>query len=991
MGGRLSRRTFFALVPGAALAVENGQQEPEPDRSVGCWLPPLGTRRARIRVRAQAEAVSVRLRWRRRDQPAGKDLHLVEAATGRRVRNLVCVRLDRQQADLVFEPYGAGEYYVYFAPYTANGVPHAYAIQYTAPQDTSDPAWVERYRNAADLPRARVIDIQGRTEFDRPDPMEFVASEEETRSLLDGHPARPFLVFAERRQHPVRMFEGVPLRWTEAGPSESFRGRARRGEFYVFQLAVWAARAPVTDVMLDVTALRSASGATIPASALRCFNLGGKDWLGRRLRKSVTIPKGRVGTLWCGIEVPRDARVGAYSGALVLRAKGSAPVRLDLVLEVESKVAMDSGEGDSWRLARLRWLDSTIGLDDTVTRPYTPLEVRGATVQCLGRAVRFGTLALPESLLSNGREILAAPIALVVERESQARGVDAAVPRVVRASAASVELAAQARGTGLTIDSSAKMEFDGHINYRLRVRAEAPLRLADIRLEIPLRPEAAGYMMGLGRKGGTRPPQWQWKWDIDRAIDSVWLGAPDAGIQCKLKGPQDAWHMSNLRPEGIPVAWGNGGRGGASVRESAGRVTFTAFSGPREMAAGEELEFCFSLLVTPVKPLDAAHWSQRYFHIFAPPEEAVKAGATIINIHHANEVNPHINYPFLTAGKLAAYVSEAHEKGLKAKLYYTVRELSSRAPEMWALRSLGQEVLEGGPGGGDVWLREHFVENYQPAWHHVFPNGDVDAAVATTALSRWHNFYLEGLRWLIERTEIDGLYLDGIGYNREVMKRVRRVLDTYRAGSLIDFHSGNEYSYNDMRISPANKYLEHFPYIDSLWFGELYDYNESPDYWLVEISGIPFGLFSEMLQHKGNPWRGMIYGMTARYYQGAEPKHIWKVWDDFGIQDARMLGYWDPTCPVRTGRGDILATAYAKPGATLIALASWAKEAAPCRLEFDWKALGLDANTALLHAPAIPGFQPEAHFGPSDPIPVEPGKGWLLELRARPPFRGQAT
>jgi hypothetical protein len=172
--------------------------------------------------------------------------------------------------------------------------------------------------------------------------------------------------------------------------------------------------------------------------------------------------------------------------------------------------------------------------------------------------------------------------------------------------------------------------------------------------------------------------------------------------------------------------------------------------------------------------------------------------------------------------------------------------------------------------------------------------------------------------------------------------------------------------------------MEHFPYIDSLWFGEMYDYNESPDYWLVEISGIPFGLFSEMLQQNGNPWRGMIYGMTARYYQGAEPKHIWKVWDDFGIQHARMRGYWDKACPVRTGRGDVLATAYVKPGATLIALASWAKEAVPCRLAFDWKALGLDANTAQLQAPAIPGFQPAAHFSPSDPIPVDPAKGWLL-------------
>jgi hypothetical protein len=91
-----------------------------------------------------------------------------------------------------------------------------------------------------------------------------------------------------------------------------------------------------------------------------------------------------------------------------------------------------------------------------------------------------------------------------------------------------------------------------------------------------------------------------------------------------------------------------------------------------------------------------------------------------------------------------------------------------------------------------------------------------------------------------------------------------------------------------------------------------------------------------------------------------------------------MLGYWDKSCPVRTGHADILATAYVKPGATLVAVASWAKQTVPCRLEFDWKALGLAAGTARIQARAIPGFQPAAQFSPSDPIPIDPGKGWLL-------------
>jgi hypothetical protein len=486
--------------------------------------------------------------------------------------------------------------------------------------------------------------------------------------------------------------------------------------------------------------------------------------------------------------------------------------------------------------------------------------------------------------------------------------------------------------------------------------------------------------MGLARKGGYRPPEWKWHWDVERAINNVWIGDYNAGLQLKLKGPEDTWDIFNLKPEGVPASWGNEGRGGCSVGEEGDRVLVRAYSGERNLKAGEGLLFRFALLVTPVKPLDNAHWSERYYHIYGPPEDAARCGATIINVHQGNELNPYINYPFHTVDKLSAYVNEAHSLGLKVKIYYTVRELSNHVVEMWALRSLGDEIFTDGPGGGGAWLREHLASHYTPAWHETLATGEVDAAIATTGLSRWHNYYLEGLAWLLRNIEIDGLYLDGIGYDRQIMKRVRKVLDGNRPGSLIDFHSGNEYPFHDLRISPANKYMEHFPYINSLWFGEGYDYNESPDYWLVEISGIPFGLFGEMLQHNGNPWRGMIYGMTARYYQGADPKHIWKLWDDFGIRDAEMIGYWSPACPVRTSCKDVLATVYKKRDRSLISLASWAQGPQSCRLAIDWKALRLNPNSANLSAPPIEGFQEEAAYSPSDEIPVEAGKGWLLIL-----------
>ena len=361
-----------------------------------------------------------------------------------------------------------------------------------------------------------------------------------------------------------------------------------------------------------------------------------------------------------------------------------------------------------------------------------------------------------------------------------------------------------------------------------------------------------------------------------------------------------------------------------------------------------------------------------------PVSEAAKTGATVINCHQGNDLNPYINYPFLTVKDLAAYVAEGHAKGMKVKVYYTVRELSNYVAEMWALRSLGSEIFLDGGGGGDSWLREHLVSRYSPAWHCPLPGGRMDAAIATVGLSRWHNYYVEGLAWLVKRVGIDGIYLDGIGYDREIMKRVRKVMDRIKPGCLIDFHSGDEFP--GMGISAANKYMEHFPYLDSIWFGEVYNYNETPDYWLVEVSGIPFGLYGEMLEGGGNPWRGMVYGMTNRIYPGGDPREIWKLWDEFGIKDSRTLGYWDPACPVKTGHKEILATAYVKRGKTLISLASWAQEPDEVKLTIDWQALGLDPEKARLYAPAVPGFQIAAIFRPTEKIPVAPARGWLLIL-----------
>ena len=85
------------------------------------------------------------------------------------------------------------------------------------------------------------------------------------------------------------------------------------------------------------------------------------------------------------------------------------------------------------------------------------------------------------------------------------------------------------------------------------------------------------------------------------------------------------------------------------------------------------------------------------------------------------------------------------------------------------------------------------------------------------------------------------MYIDDLAFDRVTMKRVRKVLDRARPGSLIDFHSANQFNPRDGFGSCANVYLEHFPYVNRLWYGEYFDPNSPPDFWLTELSGIPFG------------------------------------------------------------------------------------------------------------------------------------------------------
>jgi hypothetical protein len=540
----------------------------------------------------------------------------------------------------------------------------------------------------------------------------------------------------------------------------------------------------------------------------------------------------------------------------------------------------------------------------------------------------------------------------------------------------------------LNMEVSAALEFDGFLAYTVKVTALQDLELKDITMHIPFEKAEAAYMMGLGRKGGYRPDSmYHWKWDVaHKNQDGAWIGTVNAGLQYSLRDERYVRPLNTnfylQKPLVDPSSWDNGGNGGIDIGVKGKSMLANNYSGHRLMKKGDALYYNFNLLITPFHPLNTdEQWATRFYHKYDDPRAIAETGASVVNIHHATPINPWINYPFIEWRAMKAYIDSAHALGLKVKIYNTVRELSDHAYELFALRSLGHEIYSAGPGRGFSWLQEHLGDDYIPAW---FVPEIKDAALINSGMSRWHNYYVEGMNWLVKNVGIDGIYLDDVAFDRVTMKRIKRVLTGDGHPGIIDLHSANQYNPRDGYNNSANLYMEHFPYLNRLWFGEYFDYEHNPpDFFLTEVSGIPFGLMGEMLQGGGNPWRGMVYGMTNRmpWSDNADPRPIWKAWDAFGMQGTEMIGYWSPSCPVRTGREDIPATVYRKKGAALIALASWATQDTVVRLSVDWKGLRIDPAHATIEAPAIANFQPGRHFVADEAIPVEKGKGWMLIIR----------
>ena len=881
----------------------------------GISLASLGNHRVRLSCPATtADAAVATVEWRRPDLvPSSHGVEVTASATARdTVKNVAILNVSRTSGTLAFDTRNrsaGSEFFVYWLPFTRNhlGQWGAVAVSYDGPKQTADPAWaVSHVANGAwrKLPLCTVVAYEARDKFNRFSAMEVVATSAEMASAAAAaHPA-PFLVFPEDRLHSVRDFHRIPARFLpraaaaaagtcvenafgyEAhsdpaphgcdGTALRFSGSARPGEFFVFQLVVWALQPlsglnvtfePLVQTTIEY-ALENNAGPQQPhvidVSRISCINTGGTSYLGQSFTRTVNVTAGDVQPLYVGVDIPANlssATVLAGTFAVVEESGYSVPV--EVTLTIDGPALLDHGDSNPQQLSRVRWLDSTVGIDDEPPLGFQPivLDVKTATARANGKTIvinpntgfpqqvsvdRVVRPSLPSSAPTAPLQVLNAPLELVVLRKGFPSPVtwcpDATGLHWTLQSNAivgwSVRLAScdDESQHALQLEVNGTLEFDGYMDFSADLLCPGSIagfcELETVDLKLQLSQSASRYVSGLGKPGGSWPqPSGEprvWKWsDFTNATAHgvapgkgwmAWVGDVSHGCRLKLKGENALWEQPSGYTDDPPIGWaGQLGGGNLSLSASAKGAVLSASSGPNTVKSGAALRFKFDIVTTPVKHRDPRHFHWRYLMgcggcdgpnstcptpTLSNDYNVTDIGVNAVILHQGTPVwtsplpsrfalgppvtrvlclagcpnNPYINWPWGSGpddtfpAELRAFVADRHRKGVRTLMYYTTRELSNRAAELDVLRSLGQEVIVDGdtsksggipaiPGGagGVSWLQEHLRTNYTVGWTTLVRDNKTDAAVGDVGVSRWGNYYVEGMRNLACETDVDGV------------------------------------------------------------------------------------------------------------------------------------------------------------------------------------------------------------------------------------------
>jgi len=763
------------------------------------------------------------------------------------------------------------------------------------------------------------------------------------------------------RTEKIIHFDDLSILKTKDKIEDSVKLTMSENEVFVFQLA---AVSETDDVIRKIT-----SSGDVHIS---CINIDVVDKYGIEKHQSVNLTGNIIQPLFFTAKADKLGERQGKSRITIEMEKES--ISFDILFHITTRPVENNGYNDLWRLSRINWLNSDLCIDDTVIQPYTSPAIIDDNLVILGREIELGTYGLPQQIDSKFNEAIElensvqkklfySPSAFYIDGAPLPDG--KTNKRLYNNRIESISIS---ENCDYSAEIKSVLRYEGLMEYSVKITPKKDFKADNVSLDFYVSNDCSLLMHGLGHRA-SKAENLEFKWDNQKQQDSLFIGSVNCGMRVKFKAEKYIRPLINIFYKNLPLrvpaeTWDNNGLGGIRVKKHNNYTHISAFTGEFDFKAGETRDFLFEIHITPLKPIDYKKaFLVRYCHNNKLKNEikeidtADNNGLTHVIFHQGNMIMPFINYPFYETDRLKNAVAYAKKKGIGIKLYYTEREHSNHMAETFVYKALGNEIILRKKGVSHSWQKEkpqwlvdNFGEDIIPGWFVKYKHGkyknDHDISFIVRPDTRLDNYYIEGLNWLVDNIGIKGIYIDDTSLDRTTLERAKKVLQ--RTDGLIDMHMWNHEEVRAGDVSCMNLYTEIIPFLDSVWLGEGFFYKKySPEYMLAEVSGIPYGVTGQMLEGGGDLYLGMLYGMNNRYgwhYKNAVL--MYKVWDDFGITDSKMLGYWHSKNPVKTSNSNVLVTTYLKEDSALICIYNFADRIQKFSLDINPELLGFKIKNA---------------------------------------------
>jgi len=165
--------------------------------------------------------------------------------------------------------------------------------------------------------------------------------------------------------------------------------------------------------------------------------------------------------------------------------------------EVIARLTYDNKESFELRkkliVPTTEWLGNTIGMEDKVLPPWTPMTRQGDLIACWGREYHFAAGGLPEKIFSAGEELLAAPVVFQATRGGEVLAPRMEPFRIDSFSPIRIEASSRMILGDKAFLLKILAEYDGLLLFDISLEQPGEFPVDELSLLFPVRRERALY------------------------------------------------------------------------------------------------------------------------------------------------------------------------------------------------------------------------------------------------------------------------------------------------------------------------------------------------------------------------------------------------------------------------------------------------------------------------------------------------------------------